>query len=65
MQHKLVPIVNVLSAGSSAVAPYTDTTAQYRIETSQFQVVDQRPFEEILREHLSPGASIVNFQPPA
>jgi 2-iminoacetate synthase len=65
MQHKLVPIVNVLSAGSSAVAPYTDTTAQYRIETSQFQVVDQRPFEEILRDHLSPDASIVNFQPPA
>jgi 2-iminoacetate synthase len=63
MQHKLVPIVTVLSAGSSAVAPYTDTTAQYRIETSQFRVVDQRPFEEILREHLLPGTSIVNFEP--
>jgi 2-iminoacetate synthase ThiH len=63
MQHKLVPIVAVLSAGSSAVAPYTDTTARYRIETSQFRVVDQRPFEEILREHLPAAGSIVNFQP--
>ncbi|MBI4517700.1 MAG: hypothetical protein HY699_17985 [Deltaproteobacteria bacterium] len=65
MQRQLVPIVTVLSAGSSAVAPYTDTTARYRIETSQFRVLDQRPFEEILREHLSSGQSIVNFQPPA
>lgn len=63
MQHKLVPIVTVLSAGSSAVAPYTDTSARYRIETSQFRVVDQRPFEEILREHLPAAGSIVNFQP--
>jgi 2-iminoacetate synthase ThiH len=61
MQHKLVPIVTVLSAGSSAVAPYTDTSARYRIETSQFQVIDQRPFEEILREHLRPDSSIENF----
>jgi 2-iminoacetate synthase len=63
MQHKLVPIVTVLSAGSSAVAPYTETTARYRIETSQFRVVDQRPFEEILREHLPAAGGIVNFQP--
>lgn len=65
MQHKLVPIVSVLSAGSSAVAPYTDTTARYRIETSQFQVVDQRPFETILAEHMPAGGTITNFQPPA
>ncbi len=65
MQRKLVPIVTVLSAGSSAVAPYTDASARYRIETSQFQVIDQRPFEEILREHLPPGGVIENFQPPA
>lgn len=63
MQRKLVPIVTVLSAGSSAVAPYTDTTAQYRIETSQFRVVDQRPFEAILSEHLTNGGRIVNFEP--
>lgn len=65
MQRKLVPIVTVLSAGSSAVAPYTATSAAYRIETSQFRVVDQRPFEEILREHIPAGGVIENFQPPA
>jgi 2-iminoacetate synthase len=65
MQRQLVPIVTVLSAGSSAVAPYTETTARYRIETSQFRVIDQRPFEEILREHLrTPDARIENFDPP-
>lgn len=65
VQRKLVPIVTVLSAGSSAVAPYTETTARYRVETSQFVVLDQRPFEEILGEHLAPGRSILNFQPAA
>ena len=63
MQRKLVPIITVLSAGSSAVAPYTETTAHYRIETSQFRVVDQRPFEQILGEHLGPGTTIRNFEP--
>ncbi len=65
IQHKLVPIVAVLSAGSSAVAPYTDTSAHYRIETSQFRVLDQRPFETILGEHLAAGRVIRNFCPPA
>jgi 2-iminoacetate synthase ThiH len=64
MQRKLVPIVTVLSAGSSAVAPYSETSAHYRIETSQFRVVDQRPFEEILREHVPAGGVIENFRPP-
>ncbi|OFV92246.1 MAG: hypothetical protein A3J75_07960 [Acidobacteria bacterium RBG_16_68_9] len=63
MQHKLVPIIAVLSAGSSAVAPYTETSAHYRIETSQFRVVDQRPFEQILGEHLCAGITIANFEP--
>ncbi len=65
MHRKLVPIVTVLSAGSSAVAPYTEIGARYRIETSQFQVVDQRPFEDVLAEHVHSGDSIVNFQPQA
>ncbi|HVN83595.1 MAG TPA: hypothetical protein VMW17_02000 [Candidatus Binatia bacterium] len=64
IQHKLVPIVTVLSAGSAAVAPYTMTGARFPLETSQFEVIDQRPFEEILREHARPGRVIQNFHPP-
>jgi len=65
IQHRLVPIVTVLSAGSAAVAPYTPDGARFPLETSQFEVIDQRPFEQVLREHLPAGASIANFQPPA
>jgi 2-iminoacetate synthase len=65
IQHKLAPIVTVISAGSAAVTPYTETGARFPLETSQFEVIDQRPFEEILREHVAPGAVIENFQPPA
>lgn len=65
IQHKLAPIVSVISAGSAAVTPYTETGARFPLETSQFEVIDQRPFEEILREHLALGRVIENFQPPA
>jgi 2-iminoacetate synthase len=65
IQHKLAPIVTVISAGSAAVTPYTETGARFPLDTSQFEVIDQRPFEQILREHLTPGAVIENFQPPA
>jgi 2-iminoacetate synthase len=65
IQHQLVPIVTVLSAGSAAVAPYTESGARFPLDTSQFEVIDQRPFEEILGEHLTPGSAIENFQPPA
>ena len=65
IQRRLVPIVAVLSAGSAAVAPYTETGARFPLETSQFEVIDQRPFEAILGEHLRPGTSIENFEPPA
>jgi 2-iminoacetate synthase len=65
IQHKLAPIVTVISAGSAAVTPYTETGARFPLDTSQFEVIDQRPFEEILREHVAPGAVIENFQPPA
>ena len=64
MQRKLLPIVSVISAGSAAVAPYTDSGARFPLDTSQFEVIDQRPFEEILRTHLAPGVVIDNFQPP-
>jgi len=62
IQHQLVPIVTVLSAGSAAVAPYTDTGARFPLETSQFEVVDQRPFEAVLAEWQGPGG-IENFEP--
>jgi 2-iminoacetate synthase len=64
VQHKLAPIVTVISAGSAAVAPYTPTGARFPLETSQFEVIDQRPFEEILSEHRPNRGTIVNFRPP-
>ncbi|MFI5364919.1 MAG: hypothetical protein ACHQ4J_04780 [Candidatus Binatia bacterium] len=64
MQHTLAPIVTVISAGSAAVAPYTATGARFPLNTSQFEVIDQRSFEEILREHLVTSRTIENFQPP-
>jgi len=62
IQRQLVPIVTVLSAGSAAVAPYTDTGARFPLENSQFEVVDQRPFEAVLAEWQGPGG-IENFEP--
>ena len=65
IQQQLAPIVTVISAGSAAVTPYTEQGARFPLETSQFEVIDQRPFEDILREHQQPGqASILNFEPP-
>lgn len=64
VQHKLVPLVAVLSAGSAAVTPYTDDGARFPLEASQFEVIDQRPFEHILAEHLPARSPIVNFDPP-
>jgi hypothetical protein len=63
MQRRLVPIVSVLSAGSASVAPYTASGARFPLETSQFEVIDQRPFEAILREYSRPDRPIANFQP--
>ena len=65
IQRRLVPIVSVLSAGSAAVAPYTPNGARFPLEASQFEVIDQRPFEEILGEHLAPGETIENYDPVA
>jgi 2-iminoacetate synthase len=65
IQRKLVPLVAVLSAGSAAVTPYTEDGARFPLEASQFEVIDQRPFEHILAEHLPERSPIVNFEPPA
>jgi 2-iminoacetate synthase len=62
IQQQLVPIITVLSAGSAAVAPYTERGARFPLETSQFEVIDQRPFEQILDEWQGPGG-IENFEP--
>ena len=45
------------------MTPYTETDAKFPLETSQFEVIDQRPFEEILAEHREAG-DIVNFLSP-
>jgi 2-iminoacetate synthase len=63
MQARLAPIVSVISAGSASVAPYTEDGARFPLETSQFEVIDQRPFEAILKERLDEGIEIENFQP--
>lgn len=62
IQQRVAPLVSVLSAGSSAVTPYTADGARFPLEASQFEVIDQRPFEVILREHLDAGVTIENFR---
>lgn len=64
IQQRVAQLVSVLSAGSSAVTPYTEDSARFPLESSQFEVIDQRPFEAILREHLDAGIAIENFAPP-
>ncbi|MCC6847580.1 MAG: hypothetical protein IT294_03695 [Deltaproteobacteria bacterium] len=62
IQHRVAALVGVLSAGSSAVTPYTRHGARFPLDASQFEVIDQRPFEAILREHLDAGVAIENFR---
>ncbi|MCC6765364.1 MAG: hypothetical protein IT293_11950 [Deltaproteobacteria bacterium] len=62
VQRRVAALVGVLSAGSSAVTPYTEDGARFPLEASQFEVIDQRPFEAILREHLDAGIAIENFR---
>jgi 2-iminoacetate synthase ThiH len=64
IQQRLAPVVTVISAGSAAVTPYTPDGARFPLETSQFEVIDQRPFEAILQDHCNAGATIANFEPP-
>jgi 2-iminoacetate synthase len=62
IQQRVADLVSVLSAGSSAVTPYTEDGARFPLEASQFEVIDQRPFEAILEEHLGAGVAIENFR---
>lgn len=62
IQRSVLPMVTVLSAGSSAVAPYTETGARFPLEASQFEVIDQRPFEAILGEYIAEGARFENYE---
>ncbi len=64
MQQRLAPVVRVISAGSAAVTPYTPAGANFPLETSQFEVIDQRPFEAILSDHEAKGATFDNYNPP-
>ncbi|MBI2963775.1 MAG: hypothetical protein HYY35_08480 [Deltaproteobacteria bacterium] len=62
IQRRVLPMAGVLSAGSSAVAPYTATGARFPLEASQFEVIDQRPFEEILGEYIAQGVRFENYE---
>jgi len=64
VQRRVLPMVSVLSAGSSAVAPYTETGARFPLEASQFEVIDQRPFEAILGEFIAEGVRFENYDAP-
>lgn len=61
VQRRVLPMVTVLSAGSSAVAPYTETSARFPLDASQFEVIDQRPFEAILGEYIAEGVRFENY----
>jgi len=63
VQRRVLPMVTVLSAGSSAVTPYSDTGARFPLEASQFEVIDQRPIESILAEYIAEGVRFENFEP--
>jgi 2-iminoacetate synthase len=62
VQRRVLPMVSVLSAGSSAVVPYTETGAHFPLEASQFEVIDQRPFEQILGEFMAEGVRFENYE---
>ncbi|MGH7803831.1 MAG: hypothetical protein ACREQJ_05745, partial [Candidatus Binatia bacterium] len=64
VQRRVLPMVTVLSAGSSAVAPYTETGARFPLEASQFEVIDQRPIEQILDEYRAEGFRFQNYDRP-
>ena len=64
VQRRVLPLVKVLSAGSSAVVPYTEDGARFPLEASQFEVIDQRPFEVILGEYIAEGVRFENYDEP-
>lgn len=63
IQHRLLPVIGVLTAGSPGVTPYSEADARFNIEESQFEVADQRPFEVILGDCLDAGAIISGYEP--
>ncbi|HWP66741.1 MAG TPA: hypothetical protein VNO26_12585 [Candidatus Limnocylindria bacterium] len=63
VQRTLLPVIGVLTPGSPGVAPYTETGARFELEASQFEVLDHRPIEAILGEHLAAGATIDCYEP--
>jgi 2-iminoacetate synthase len=65
MQRRLLPVIGVITPGSPGVAPYTEQGARFDLEASQFEVLDHRPIEAILGEHLAAGATIDCYEPAA
>jgi 3-methyl-2-indolic acid synthase len=63
IQHRLLPVIGVLTPGSPGVAPYTETGARFDLEASQFEVLDHRPIEAILGDLLAAGAVIDCYEP--
>jgi 2-iminoacetate synthase len=63
IQHRLLPVIGVLTAGSPGVAPYSDSDARFEVEASQFEVADQRPIEIIMQDCLAAGATIRGYEP--
>ena len=63
IQHRLLPVIGVLTPGSPGVAPYTATGARFELEASQFEVLDHRPIETILADVLATGASVDCYEP--
>jgi 2-iminoacetate synthase len=63
IQRTLLPVIGVLTPGSPGVAPYSETGARFEMEASQFEVLDHRPIEAILGEHLAAGVTIDCYEP--
>ncbi|HLK12196.1 MAG TPA: hypothetical protein VKW76_12530 [Candidatus Binatia bacterium] len=63
VQHRLLPVIGVLTPGSPGVAPYTPTGARFDLEASQFEVHDHRPIEAILGEIVAQGTPIGCYEP--
>ncbi|MCW5892378.1 MAG: hypothetical protein KIT14_17795 [bacterium] len=65
IQHRLLPVIGVLTPGSPGVAPYTPDGARFELEASQFEVLDHRPFEAILGDVAATGTPIACWEPAA
>ncbi|MGI9590072.1 MAG: hypothetical protein ACR2P8_01790 [Myxococcota bacterium] len=63
IQQRLLPVVGVLTPGSPGVAPYTADGARFELEASQFEVLDHRPFEQILGDLVEQGIRVDCFEP--